>query len=130
MKTIEKIKEIEQSVMKPANVSGNNLLVSTKVDVDQVIAWTQNKLIIKGESLENLCAKLQRKYDVTFRFGNDSIKEYRFSGVLLDETLEQVLKSIKLTAPIDYVLDGKNVLMISNNEQIENYSKHIKKYKN
>ena len=31
---------------------------------------------------------------------------------------------------IDYLLDGKVVLMVSSKEQTEKYSKHIKKYKN
>jgi transmembrane sensor len=127
---IEKIKEIEPLAVKPAKTSSDKLLVSPKVDVDQVTAWTQNKLIIRGENLENLCIKLQRKYNVTFVFGNEAIKKYRFSGVLLDETLEQVLKVIKLTAPIDYVLDGKVVLIVSNTEEAEKYSKYMKKSKN
>jgi transmembrane sensor len=127
---IEKIKEIEPLAVKPAKILSDKLLVSPKVDIDQVTAWTQNKLIIRGENLENLCIKLQRKYNVTFIFGNEEIKKFRFSGVLLDETLEQVLKVIKLTAPIDYVLDGKVVLIVSNTEQAEKYSKHMKKSKN
>ena len=127
---IEKIKEIEPLAVKPSKTSSDKLLVSPKADVDQVTAWTQNKLIIKSENLENLCIKLQRKYNVTFVFGSEAIKKYRFSGVLLDETLEQVLKVIKLSAPIDYLLDGKVVLIVSNNEAIEKYSKHMKKSKN
>jgi ferric-dicitrate binding protein FerR (iron transport regulator) len=110
--TLGKIKEIEPLAVKPAKVATDKLLVSPKVDVNQVTAWTKNKLIIRGENLENLCVKLQRKYNVTFVFGNEEIKKYRFSGVLLDETLEQVLNVIKLTAPIDYLLDGKVVLMV------------------
>ena len=128
--TLRKIKETEPLAIKPAKVTNNKLLISPKVDVDQVTAWTQNKLIIRRENLENLCIKLQRKYNVTFVFGNEEIKKYRFSGVLLDETLEQVLNVIKLTAPINYLLDGKVVLLVSNAEQIENYSKHMKKNKN
>jgi transmembrane sensor len=127
---IEKIKEFEPLAVKPAKTSSDKLLISPKADVDQVTAWTQNKLIIKGENLENLCIKLQRKYNVTFVFGNEEIKKYRFSGVLLDETLEQVLKVIKLTAPINYLLDGKVVLIVPNNEAVEKYSKHMKKSKN
>ncbi|HUX59034.1 MAG TPA: FecR domain-containing protein [Bacteroidales bacterium] len=128
--TLRKIKEIEPMAVKPAKLVTDKLLVSPKVDVDQVTAWTQNKLIIRGENLEDLCVKLQRKYNVTFIFGNNDIKEYRFSGILLDETLEQVLNVIRLTAPVDYFLDGKNVLMLSNKEQIVKYSKPTKKYKN
>jgi transmembrane sensor len=127
---IEKLKEVEPFAVKPAKTSNDKLLVSPKVDVDQITAWTKNKLIIRGENLENLCIKLQRKYDVTFIFGNDDIKKYRFSGILVDETLEQVLKVIKLTAPINYLLDGKVVLIVSNKEAVETYSKHIKKPKN
>ena len=128
--TLGKIKEIEPLAVKPAKVGSDKLLVSPKADVNQVIAWTKSKLIIRGENLESLCIKLQRKYNVTFVFDNEDIKKYRFSGILFDETLEQVLNVIKLTAPIDYLLDGKNVLIVSNNEQIEKYSKHMKKYKN
>jgi transmembrane sensor len=127
--TLGKIKEIEPLAVKPSKVGSDKLLVSSKVNVDQVTAWTQNKLIIRGENLESLCIKLQRKYNVTFVFGNEEIKKYRFSGILLDETLEQVLNVIKLTAPIDFLLDGKVVLMISNKDQIEKYSKHLKKSK-
>jgi transmembrane sensor len=127
--TLGKIKEIEPLAVKPSKVGSDKLLVSSKVNVDQVTAWTQNKLIIRGEDLESLCIKLQRKYNVTFVFVNEEIKKYRFSGILLDETLEQVLNVIKLTAPIDFLLDGKVVLMISNKDQIEKYSKHLKKSK-
>ncbi|MCE5346908.1 MAG: FecR family protein [Bacteroidales bacterium] len=125
--TLGEINEIEPLAVKPAKIATENLLVSPKADIDQVIAWTQDKMIIRGENLENLCVKLQRKYDVTFVFGNEDIKKCRFSGILLDETLEQVLNVIKLTAPVDYLLDGKIVLMISNKEKIEKYSKHMKK---
>jgi transmembrane sensor len=128
--TLGKIKEAEPLAVRPPKIDTDRLLVSQKTDVDQVTAWTHNKLIIRSENLENLCIKLQRKYNVTFIFGNEEIKNCRFSGILFDETLEQVLNVIKLTAPIDYVVDGKIVLLVSNKEQVGKYSKHMKKYSN
>jgi transmembrane sensor len=128
--TLGKIKELAPIAIKSGKIITDKILISPKADVDQVTAWTQNKLIIRGENLENLCIKLQRKYNVTFIFGNEEIKKYRFSGVLFDETLEQVLNVIKLTAPINYVLDGKNVLMVSNKEETEKFSKQVKKENN
>jgi transmembrane sensor len=124
--TLEKIKDIDSSVVKPVKTIYNNFLISPGVDVNQVVAWTQGKLIIRGENLDNLCVELQRKYDVKFIFKNEEIKKYRFSGVLLDETLEQVLNVIKLTAPIDYFLEGKTVFLSPNKEQLNNYSKYLK----
>ncbi|MDP3002158.1 MAG: FecR family protein [Bacteroidales bacterium] len=124
--TLEKIKSIDLSIVKPVKTIYNNILISPKVDVNQVVAWTHGKLIFRGENLDNLCVELQRKYDVNFIFKNEEIKKYRFSGVLLDETLEQVLNVIKLTAPIDYYLEGKTVFLSSDKEQINNYTKHLK----
>lgn len=127
--TLEKIQEIEPLAIKSVSVASDKLVVSPKVDVEQVTAWTKNKLIIRGENLESLCVKLQRKYDVTIVFGNEEIKKYRFSGILLDETFEQVMNVIKLTAPIDYLIDGKTALMFSKKEQVEKYLKYLNKYK-
>ena len=101
--TLEKIREIEPLAVKPAKIITDKLLVSSKTDIEQVTAWTKNKLIIRSENLESLCTKLQRKYNVTFVFGNEEIKKHRFSGVLLDETFQQVMDVIKLTAPVDYI---------------------------
>ena len=125
--TLEKIKEIEPLAVKPAKIVSDKLLVSPKTDVEQVTAWTKNKLIIKSENLESLCIKLQRKYNVTFIFKDEEIKRHRFTGVLLDETFQQVMDVIKLVAPIDYLLDGKTVLLFSNKEQAEKYSRNLNK---
>ncbi|MBW6500508.1 MAG: DUF4974 domain-containing protein [Bacteroidales bacterium] len=115
--TIEKIKEIEPQAIEAVKISTDKLLVSSKTDVEQVTAWTKNKLIIRSENLESLCTKLQRKYNVTFVFSDEEIKKHRFSGVLLDETLQQVIDVIKLTAPVDYLIDGKTVVLFSLKEK-------------
>jgi len=125
--TLEKIREIEPSAVKPAKIPTEKILVSKKTDVDQATAWTKNKLIIRSENLESLCIKLQRKYDVMFVFADEEIKKHRFSGILLDETLQQVMDVIKLTAPVDYLLDGKTVLLYSNKENADKYAKRLKK---
>jgi len=124
--TIEKIKPGDTMIASPAKSKFGNTLITPKVDVAEEVAWTQGKLIIRGESLDNLCVDLQRKYDVNFVFDNDEIKKCRFSGVLLDETLEQVLNVIKLTAPISYHLEGKTVILSSDKAQIDDYSQHLK----
>jgi transmembrane sensor len=123
---LQKIKSIDSSLIESTDIVTENLMISQKVDVSQVVAWTEGKLIIRGENLDNLCIELQRKYDVNFIFKNDEIRKYRFSGILLDETLEQVLDVIKRTSPINYFLEGKTVFLSSDKDQIKNYSKHLK----
>ncbi len=110
---LEKIREIEPLAVRPEKAMIKDLMISSKPDVDQEIAWTKNKLIIRKENLESLCTKLARKYDVTFVFRDEEIKKHRFTGILLDETFEQIMDVIMLTATIDYSLDGKTVYLFS-----------------
>ncbi len=117
--TLEEIRETEPKTLEPAKIITDKLVLLPATDVDQVTAWTHNKLIIRNENLENLCIKLQRKYNVTFTFGDEEVKKHRFTGVLLDETLQQVLDVIKITAPIDYSLNRKNVLLYTKMHQQE-----------
>jgi transmembrane sensor len=114
--TINAVKEVDPLSGLPAKVIDGEMLISPKVDVKQIVAWTQNELIIRSESLENLSIKLQRKYDVNIIFGDNSIKSCRFSGTLKNEPIDQVLNAIKFSAPIDYRLDGKNVFLFSKKE--------------
>ncbi|HBC78775.1 MAG TPA: hypothetical protein DCZ51_09095 [Bacteroidales bacterium] len=123
---LEAIEGTDTSRIEPVQSVIPNILIAPKVNTDQVVAWTEGKLILRGESLENLCVELKRKYDVTVVFQDDEIKKFRFTGVLLDETLEQVLNVIGLTAPIKYSLDGKTVYLSSNPNSLNGFSKFMK----
>lgn len=125
---LEKIKN-SNSAIEPVNTISENILISPKVNVSQVVAWTEGKLILRAENLGTLSVDLERKYDVKFVFADEEIKKYRFTGILLDETLEQVLNVIRLTAPINYVLDGKTVHLSSDPGQLNDYSKHMNQKK-
>lgn len=102
------------------------ILIAPKADVEKTVAWTEGRLILRGENLENLGIDLQRKYDVKLVFVDEDLKNYRFTGTLDDETLEQVLNVIKLTAPIDFTLDGKTVYLFTDPLQLEQFQKHMK----
>ncbi len=123
---LEDVNDSKEDIIEPVQTIMSNILIAPLVNVDQVVAWTEGKLILRGESLDRLCVDLERKYDVTIIFREEEIKKFRFTGVLLDETLEQVLNVIKLTAPISYSLDGKTVYLTSDPHSLIDYSKHIK----
>jgi len=97
----------------PSSETDKSIIVSKSIDIDQITAWTNNELVIKSEKLETLVIKLQRKYDVEFIFDDDKIKNYHFTGLLRNEPIEQVLNAICLSAPINFKVDGKSVLLTS-----------------
>jgi len=72
-------------------------------------SWKDDKWIIEGESLGSLARELERRYNVSISFDNESIKKYRFNGILADETFEQVLEIIKVSAPINYTIKSNQV---------------------
>jgi transmembrane sensor len=101
----------QQSVSNPEPrkaIIDNN--VSTKV----YTSWKDNRWIIEREELQSLAVKLERRYNVSIVINDESLKNYVFSGILEDETLEQVLEAIKLTAPILYMIDQKRVVLSRN----------------
>jgi ferric-dicitrate binding protein FerR (iron transport regulator) len=110
----------------PVKVTYDNILISPRTDVDQIVAWTEGKMILRGENLFNLCTELERKYDVKIVFRNEEIKNCKFNGVLLDETLEQVLNVLRMTAPINFTLDGKTVYLDSDAGKLNDFLEHMK----
>lgn len=64
--------------------------------------WRNQELVFRGESLEEVAIMLDRLYNVKVEFQTDDIKHYRFSGVIKNNSLENVFELISLTAPIRY----------------------------
>ena len=106
------------------------LVITTIDDLYSEISWKDNQLIIKAEELSELAVKLERKYNVKIAFDSENIKLYKFSGTLQDETLQQVLDVIKVSAPINYQIRGKDILLKLNTERINIYNKLLKNSNN
>jgi len=119
----EKEKPVANTTLKEIYIKP---VVYDQVDVEPIIAWTQDKLMFRSETLENICVKLNRKYDVSFEFENESVKNLRFTGTLEDETIEQVLNVIKTISPIDYTINKKAVVIKENTRQASKYMKFMK----
>jgi transmembrane sensor len=125
--TVRDLKEVREAKPEVLKFKQGIIYIAEKIDPEPIIAWKENRLILKGEELNSLVVKLERKYDVTFIFGSEKLKQFRFSGTLENETLTQVLDVIKLSAPISYKLQGKTVLIFENKQRTEQFNYHMKK---
>jgi transmembrane sensor len=92
----------------------DNLLLLPKIDPVIYTSWKDNRWIIQSEQLSDLAIKLERRYNVKFQFNSASLKNYKFSGILRDETLEQVLELMELSAPIRFSIHEKLVYLDEN----------------
>jgi transmembrane sensor len=77
--------------------------VSTeKVSVDKYISWRDGNLIFRDDPMEDVVRRLSRWFNVEIIFNDPEIKSYIYTATFRNENLEQVLKLLKLSAPINY----------------------------
>ncbi|UCH14380.1 MAG: FecR family protein [Bacteroidales bacterium] len=96
------------------NTTDQGIHIKRNVNIDEYTSWKDGTLIFNKEPLESLARKLERKYDITFSFENEELKNYSYSGTLRDFPLEQVLKALELTSPVIYAINEKTVKLYFN----------------
>ena len=76
--------------------------------------WRDNELAFKGETLYDIAIRLNRIYNVQVEFKSEKIKQYRFSGVIKNNSLDNVIEIISLTAPILYEAKEDTIILSEN----------------
>jgi transmembrane sensor len=61
-------------------------------------SWVDNKLIFQDEAFKDLARQMERWYGVSIRFDNPRQGESRFTGSFENETIQQALEALALTA--------------------------------
>jgi ferric-dicitrate binding protein FerR (iron transport regulator) len=100
----------EQAIYyKPTSQRSENFLVTKGIDPSLYTLWINDRLQIKGETLEDLAVMLERKYDVTIHFDDNKLRDLRFTGIIENETIEQILELIKISSNVDYRIEGREI---------------------
>lgn len=73
--------------------------------------WRDNELTFESETFENIAVVLNRLYNVQIVFESEKIKQYRFSGVIKNNSLDNVIEIISLTAPIMYQTKEDTIIL-------------------
>lgn len=109
------LQESKPDEIKPPNyIPIADVTVNKNVVTEAYTSWKDTRWVIEREKLSSLAVKLERRYNVRFVFGDEELKDYVFSGKLEDETLDQVLEAIQLTAPILYKVKQNTVYLNCN----------------
>ena len=85
------------------NRSKNHFSKST-VDVQNYISWKTGKLIFFNDNLDEVIRKVSRFYNVDFDVRENVDRKELFRAILEEESLEEVLRYMKLTMSIDYTI--------------------------
>lgn len=87
------------------------LVVDSPENIAYASMWRDNELAFKGETLNDIAIRLNRLYNVQIEFKSEKIKQYRFSGVIKNNSLDNVFEIISLTSPIMYESLGDTILL-------------------
>ncbi|MDR3061655.1 MAG: FecR family protein [Dysgonamonadaceae bacterium] len=90
------------------------LNVEKNVNIKNITAWKDNRLVFDKEPLEILAKRLERRYNVTIHFADEKIKSYSYTAALKEMPVDQVFKAISMTSPIQYKIDGTQVTLSIN----------------
>ncbi|MBO9571028.1 MAG: FecR domain-containing protein [Chitinophagaceae bacterium] len=75
-------------------------------------SWVRNELVFEDESFADLAATMERWYGVTFRFENNNKEKLRFTGKFREETIDEALRAMKITADFNYSINN-NIVTIT-----------------
>ena len=77
-------------------------MIAKDVYTDQFSSWRDYKMVFRDEAFSNVLNELSRRYNAEFEIQGEEIKDYEYTATFDDMSLEDVLKLLKLSAPIDY----------------------------
>lgn len=84
----------------------------TKSDVDaaKFNAWTEGKLIFRGDPMVEVAQRIERWYNVKIIIADKELEKYSFRATFQDDTFEDVLRFLALTSPIRYKVTPRILL--------------------
>jgi transmembrane sensor len=118
-------KELDDIKVESLPANSDLPAVNDVMRTDLYTSWKDNDWIFKGEEIGKLAILLERRYNIPIVCNSEELKKYRFTGTFQNETLEQVLKVLKVTAPLNYEI-GKGIVILSLNSSMKlKYKKYI-----
>lgn len=82
------------------NVTGDTTFRNE--DTYKYFAWKDGKIIFRNEPLSRVVQKIGQIYNVDIELKGHEIENYIYRATFQDESLEEILKLLKVSSPINY----------------------------
>lgn len=94
----------EKITMAPSQklVCSNGEVHVTTTDPSKYEAWTEGKLVFRGDNMAEVARRIERWYNVKVVLADKDLETYSFRATFEDDSLEEVMRLLSLTSPIDY----------------------------
>lgn len=78
------------------------------VDPTVYSAWTHGFLVIDNEPLAQAAKKIERWYNAEITIQDEALKKFRFKATFNEEPLEEILRYLAMTTPIEYQISQRS----------------------
>lgn len=99
-------------VMVPSErlVFQNGKISHTVTDPAKYNAWTEGKLVFRGDPMAEVARRIERWYNVKIELTDKSMEKFSFRATFEDDKLEEVLRFLSMTSPIKYHITPSKIL--------------------
>ena len=85
----------------------NNAVKLSVTDPSKYSAWTDGKLVFRGDNMLEVAARIGRWYNVKVVLADKDLEKFSFRATFEDDSLEEVLRLLSLTSPINYRITAR-----------------------
>lgn len=82
-------------------------LKKTSVNSAKYTSWKEGKLVFRNDPMKEVANRLSRWYNVDIEVSQKESSDLRLRATFEDEEIEEVLRLLKLTFPIDYKFEER-----------------------
>ena len=101
-KELKELARLEPNQVGRYNKKKERLLLQSKRNLDQYVAWKDGKLVYVNEPFELVLRQMSRRYGVDYETKDPGVKRNRITATFIYESLEEFLKIIALSTPVEY----------------------------
>jgi transmembrane sensor len=93
--------------------------IHEEVKTELFTSWKDERWIIESQNIENLVKDLERRYNLKIAILSPSIKKFHFTGIIQNETIEQIMEIMRHTIPMKYTIE-KGLISIKEDKKLMN----------
>ena len=101
--------------IKPASKETSNLVKTKTIENIEYMtietSWKDELLIFRDEPFSSLARRLERWYGVEIILNDSEVGDYKFTGTIRNETIEQAMKAFSVASSIDYTIDQSRIII-------------------
>ncbi len=102
-------KEIKMVPGDFVELNNNEPQLRKEMNPDNIIAWTDKKMVFDNTSMTDVAAMIKEIYGVEVKLGNDKARAIVLTGVMPNDNLDVLLQSIEAYMECTITKDGNNI---------------------